>query len=517
MGKNDTLSERGGGAGPASPERRRLLARGAGLAALAAMPGPLPAARHGPSAERLAATTRTLEVNGRAASVFALTNARGGAGLELEREAGFHVELENALDVPTLVHWHGLTPPVAQDGMPGLSQPPIAPGDRSRYDFALARSGTHWMHSHLGLQEQNLLAAPLIVRDAEERREDRQEIVVFLHDFSFTPPEEIYAALRGGERTHIGSGFTAMLSGLVRRAMDAVGGMPMDHGGMGGRGAGGGARGHGGMGGMDLNDVAFDAFLANDRTLDDPQVVAVERGGRLRLRVINAASASNFWIDLGALEGVLRAVDGVACRPLAGRRFEIAMAQRLDIELELPRETGAFPILARREGGRELAGIVLRAGEARIGRLPTSAAESAPPVLLGLERRLAASEALAARAADRRHAIALSGSMHGYAWGIDGRVFAERRPLDVAEGERVEIAIDNRTMMSHPMHLHGHRFQVVGLGAARLAGAVRDTVIVPPMERVTIAFDADNPGEWMLHCHNLYHLAAGMGTSVRYV
>jgi len=107
--------------------------------------------------------------------------------------------------------------------------------------------------------------------------------------------------------------------------------------------------------------------------------------------------------------------------------------------------------------------------------------------------------------------------MAPYVWGINGRVFDARQPLDVRAGERGEIDIMNHTMMSHPIHLHGHHFQVVGLGGLRMSGAIRDTVLVPPMERVTVAFDADNPGDWPLHCHNLYHMAAGMMTTLRYV
>ena len=137
-------------------------------------------------------------------------------------------------------------------------------------------------------------------------------------------------------------------------------------------------------------------------------------------------------------------------------------------------------------------------------------------MLLDLERRLVAAEPLAERAYDRRLATDLTGSMQPYAWSMDGHMFAERVPLEVRAGERVELTFVNRTMMSHPMHLHGHHFQVVGLGSARLNGAMRDTVLVPAMASVTVAFDADNPGDWPLHCHNLYHMAAGMMTSLRY-
>jgi FtsP/CotA-like multicopper oxidase with cupredoxin domain len=193
------------------------------------------------------------------------------------------------------------------------------------------------------------------------------------------------------------------------------------------------------------------------------------------------------------------------------------MAQRLDLHVDLPDETAAFPIFAKREGDRQQTGVVLATPGAAVAMLPTESETAAPPVLLQLERRLVASEPLIARPVDRALTVRLTGSMAGYEWGIDGRPFEERLPVAVALGERVEVTMVNETMMSHPMHLHGHHFQVVGLGPARLPGAMRDTVLVPPMEGVTIAFDADNPGDWPFHCHNLYHMAAGMMTTVRYV
>jgi FtsP/CotA-like multicopper oxidase with cupredoxin domain len=110
----------------------------------------------------------------------------------------------------------------------------------------------------------------------------------------------------------------------------------------------------------------------------------------------------------------------------------------------------------------------------------------------------------------------LTGSHAGYDWGLNGKTFDPDDPLTVAEGERVEIVLRNKTAMPHPIHLHGHHFQVVAIDDERFSGAVRDTVLVPPERSVTIAFDADNPGHWAFHCHQLYHMAAGMMTSVRY-
>src|SRR5207248_6628678 len=105
------------------------------------------------------------------------------------------VRLENRIEEPSLIHWHGLTPPWQQDGVPGVSGPPIAPGGSADYDFPLRFGGTFWMHSHQGLQEQSLLAAPLIIRDQRDRA-DQQEVIMMLADFSFTPPDQIFAGLK---------------------------------------------------------------------------------------------------------------------------------------------------------------------------------------------------------------------------------------------------------------------------------------------------------------------------------
>jgi FtsP/CotA-like multicopper oxidase with cupredoxin domain len=266
---------------------------------------------------------------------------------------------------------------------------------------------------------------------------------------------------------------------------------------------------------MDLNDVHYDAFLANDRTLADPEIVRAERGGRIRLRVINGASSSQFWIDLGALTGRVVATDGHAVRPLAGSRFPLAMAQRLDILIDLP-GAGAFPILATLEGSARRTGIILATPGARIARTGDGA-HATPALDNTLELRLAAAEPLAARAADLVHTIELNGGMHPYTWSLNGEYWPHITPLMLRQGQRVEIELINRSMMAHPMHLHGHAFQVIAIDGRPIQGAVRDTVLVTPMSgRVRIAFDANNPGRWAFHCHNLYHMETGMMTEFRY-
>lgn len=471
--------------------RRGFLA--ASAAALASANIPRAAIAQAATPVGLSATTRTLDIGGRAATVFGLAGP-GGQGLVLDPGKRLRVDLTNALDVGTIIHWHGQTPPNAQDGVPDMPMPLLAPGETRSYDFE-ARPGTHWMHSHVPIQEMQLLAAPLIVRASEDLAGDRQEVVLFLHDFSFKAPEEVLAEINGGHGDGAHGGHGAGMQGME------TGNMPM-----------GGMMGMGGMV-MDLNDYDWDAYLANDRTLSDPEVVQVERGGRIRLRVINAAAATAFWIDTGAAARLV-AVDGNAVQPVSGTRFGLAMGQRLDVEIDLPNEGGAWPILALREGARERTGLILATQDAEVRRIDVVAESDAPAfdTDLAQESRLIAQDSLPDRPVDRSHMLMLSGSMQPYVWAINGAVWGQHRPVNARSGERVVLSFHNMSMMGHPMHLHGHVFQVVGLNGRRVSGALRDTVYVPPMSMVDVALDAGESANWMLHCHHMPHLASGMMT-----
>jgi FtsP/CotA-like multicopper oxidase with cupredoxin domain len=445
---------------------------------------------------RLTAGTRTLAVNGKSARVFGLVGPNGKPGITLSPGERFHVDLVNQAGMSTIIHWHGQLPPWMQDGFPWPQTPAIPAGDTRSYDYAPI-AGTYWMHSHQGMQEQSLMTAPLIVHSAEDIRADRQEVVLMLHDFSFHAPDELLAGL-----TKSNASQSAMpMSGMGN-------GMKMGSGSMAAMNMGPGMA-------MDLNDIDYDAFLANDRTLADPEVIRTEPGGRILLRLINGASATQFWVDLGALNGTVVAVDGHPVRPVRGSRFPLAMAQRLDMLIDLP-GNGSYPIVAQVEGKRARTGIVLAPSGAAVSRLAMEAGENAPPVDLSLERSLEAIIPLAPRAPDVTHRVILAGAMAPYVWSLNGEYWPNVTPLMVAAGQRVAIEMLNHSMMAHPMHLHGHAFQVVAIDGAPLAGAVRDTVLVPPMSSVTIAFDADNPGRWAFHCHNLYHMMTGMMTEVRY-
>jgi FtsP/CotA-like multicopper oxidase with cupredoxin domain len=429
----------------------------------------------------LTITTSTVEVLGRTVEMLDVLQPNGARGITTTVGSRFRVREINKLGVHTLMHWHGLTPPTHQDGVPIISQPALPPGETYEYDFPLTEAGTYWMHSHQGLQEQSLLSGPLIIKDPADDALGEEDVVVELADFSFTDPKRIYA-------------------NLLRPSTPAPGPMKRD-----------------------ANDVNYDAFLANRRPAANPEVFRIESRARVRLRLINSSSATNYTVDLGSLTGKLIAVDGRPISPVEGKRFGIGIAQRCDIRVETP-GPGVYPIFAVREGDTPRSVFVLASNSAKVPAYSSTSPFVAPYNNLTLEAALRATKPLPPRKPDRAITMNLTGNMGKYVWTIDNVAWTNALALSsnypflpVRKGERVEIVMVNKTMMTHPMHLHGHSFQVVGIGTKRFSGAMRDTVLVTPKATVTIAFDANNPGWWFYHCHNLYHLAAGMATSVRYV
>ncbi len=425
--------------------------------------------------KKLRIVNRTIEVNGKSAKVYGLIGDDGKSGLRFTKGEHFNISLLNETKDETLIHWHGLTPPNKQDGVPGVTQDMLKPGASYDYDFELKHAGTNWMHAHT-LQEQALLAAPLIINEPTDLKNDEHEVVIMLHDFSFKSPQEL-------------------LDGL-QREMPA--GMAMDH------------------TGMDTNDIQYDAYLANDRTLSDPEIVRVEKGSKVRLRIINGSTSTAYTIDLGQLAGELIAVDGMAIIPVKGKRFPMTMAQRIDIRIQLPKDNRSYPILALREGGVEQTGIMLAPANAPINKLSDKAKEKSPILDLSLEQRLKSLMPLAKRDATLEATYHLHGMMMPYKWFMK-RVGADNGEwLQVKEGDRVKITLLNESMMAHPIHLHGHHFQVIGINDKPITGAVRDTVMVPPNSKVAIAFDANNSGKWAFHCHHLYHMVTGMMNFIEY-
>jgi FtsP/CotA-like multicopper oxidase with cupredoxin domain len=401
------------------------------------------------------------------------------------------------------------------DGVPFVSQDPIPPGGSHRYDFPLAQSGSYWMHSHYRLQEQQLLAAPMVIRSPAQSKLANAEFTVMLSDFSFTSPPDILKGLMGKTQATNGktqkkntSGQKAMTmsqqkQSLVVQQWDEVSKRLISR---------------EVQTGLPDIDVQYDALLANGRTIDDPQVFNVTPGQIVLLRIMGASSATNFFIDTGKLDATIVAADGEVVQPLKGNFFQLSIAQRLDLLVTIPEAGGVFPILALGEGTSLQTGVLLSTLGAETPKQPLSTRSQ--KTMGGLDNtqevRLVAQEPLPNKSAQRTLPSVLGGNMMTYTWTINGKPYPNRDSLNIKEGERVELVISNKTAMSHPMHLHGHVFEVTEIDGQKIAGAKRDTILVPPRSTIKVVFDANNPGVWAYHCHILYHLATGMFTVVKY-
>ena len=390
----------------------------------------------------------------------------------------FNVMVENMSSKATTLHWHGLILPNSEDGVPNVTQVLIQPGEKKSYNYKLLQAGTFWMHSHQGLQEQQQLSAPFIIYESAEKRKDH-EVTMFLEDFTYENPRKIFNKLRSSK----------MKTSKVNAKES-----------------------------QDFNDINYDAFLTNKKSLANPEIVMVSPGEKIRIRIINASSSTNYQINLGELDGTLTAVDGEKIKHLSGKKFPIGIANRLDVTVQIPEKGGAFPILALVEGESYQTGLILATEKSAIPKINPIANKSIGRVdYYGLETRLHSKQPLKKRVADKTFEYVLEGKMAGYVWTINKQSWPKITPSVINYGDRIEMIFINKNSMSHPMHLHGHVFQVTEIdGQAIKDGAKRDTVLVQPNTTVKVQFNADNPGVWVMHCHNLYHLAAGMLTTLQY-
>ncbi|MDT0494105.1 multicopper oxidase family protein [Streptomyces griseus] len=428
-------------------------------------------------------------------------------GREVRVTAGetLDLTLANHLPQPTSMHWHGLALRNDMDGVPGLTQRAIAPGADFRYRFAVPHPGTYWFHPHSGVQQDRGLYAPLIVEDPKEPLAYDKEWVVVLDDWvdgvAGSTPDAVLKELSGG----MGGGHDGMDHGAHTMSGE-------DDPGEGGPDGPSrmmmGARSE--LLGGDAGDVAYPYYLVNGRVADDPGTFRARPGDRIRLRIINAGGDTAFRVALGGHRLTVTHTDGFPVRHTTGDALLLGMGERYDVLVTAG--DGVFPLTALAEGKKASALAVLRTGS---GAAPDASVR--PKELAGKlveAGRLVPDPAVALerRAPDRTVRMRLTGGMEKYDWAFDGQPYSAERRRPVVAGERVRAVFENGTAMWHPIHLHGHTFALAGNGA----GARKDTAIVLPHRSLTVEFDADNPGLWMVHCHNVYHAEAGMMTVIGY-
>ena len=435
-------------------------------------------------------------VNHKPVEVYRIEQPNGTWGFIGEKGQYFNAIVKNKTDTPTAIHWHGLIVPNNQDGVPYITQPPIPPGGEYRYHFKLLQSGTYWMHSHYGLQIQQFLSAPFIILNPDDKSHAKS-VTMFLADFIHKKPETVLRELQTSSKQN-------------SRQMSPMKMLKGD-------------RKHSSMQNMhmaasaDLTDVKYDAFLTNYKTLESPEIVSIQPGQPIRLRVIDSAAMTNFYVNTGKLLGEAIAADGERIKPLQGSKFQLGVGQRMDILVTIPPGEGAYPILAQGEGTAMQTGLILATPHAKIPALSEKVKTPAGAMNYAQELRLKSLHPLVKKSINNKLKVNLEGNMITYVWKINGQVWPNISPLKIKQNQRVEIVFTNLTGMSHPMHIHGHVFEVTEINGVLVKdGPLRDTVLVLPNSSVVVQFDANNPGNWLLHCHMIYHQAGGMMTLVDY-
>ncbi|WP_445528428.1 multicopper oxidase family protein [Streptomyces cyslabdanicus] len=417
--------------------------------------------------------------------------------------------LVNRLPVGTTMHSHGVRLRCDMDGVPGLTQQTIKPGSEFNYRFVVSHPGTYLLHSHEGMQLDRGLYAPLVVDDPKEPLSYDKEWVVVLDDW--------VDGLDGSTP-----------DGVLTQLQKVKGPVPK---GMHGMDMGGGHAGHSaphgsshgpdrilrgglsrmlqGMGG----NVDYPYYLINGRVPHAPSVFRARRGDRIRIRFINAGADTAFRVALGGHEMTVTHSDGYPVEHRTTDALVLGMAERYDVVVTA--KDGVFPLVALAEGKDARALAVLNTGKSKDLPAPSVYPDELDGRFLPAHQLVPAkSVAFSDNKPDREIQIKLTGNMKWYNWSFDRRPYSVEQRHPIRQGERVRITFLNHTGMWHPLHLHGHTFAITGPNAR---GARKDTAIVLPHDRLVVDFYADNPGLWMLHCHNQYHSESGMMTNLGYL
>ncbi len=455
----------------------------------------------------LTARPTTLDLGGPKVATWAYGDTLPGPVVRATAGDLLRITLDNQLPTDTTIHWHGVALRNAADGVPGLTQDPVASGKRFVYEFIAPDPGTYFYHPHVGVQLDRGLYAPLVIDDPNEPGDYDAEWIVVLDDWldgTGTTPDDVLAKLTGSSSSG-GMGGMDMgshSSGDMDMGGSSSGGMDMS--GMGGMSMGAGDSPFG-----DAGDVTYPYFLLNGRVNTAPDTLAAKPGQRVRIRLINAAADTIFAVALADHRLAITHTDGYAVKIQGAGALYIGMGERYDVVVTL--KDGVYPLVAKPVGKD---GIALGAIRTGAGTLPTpdraaAIPELTGPVMLGSDLFPAESSRLPVKDVGQNVTLTLSGQMSPYAWAINGAPYGKNKPVTIAAGNRVSVALNNMTMMTHPMHLHGHTFALPN-------GLRKDTVLIKPMQNLAVQLEADNPGNWMAHCHNIYHAEAGMMAALVY-
>ena len=441
---------------------------------------PTPAAdllRPGTAAGTLAAAPMRVDLAGRVVDTWGYNGTLPGPEIRVRQGEVVRVRLDNRLTDPTTIHWHGIELPNPMDGVPDVTQPAVDPGGGFSYEFTVPDAGSFMYHAHVGHQLDLGLYGPLIVEEKDSPGGWDREYTLMLDDWRdglLAPGDATVPTEAAAPADDTGHGDATENSA------------PM------------GAR-------------IYPLFLVNGRPPADPASVEVRSGERVRLRVMNIGADTGFRFAIAGHRLTVTHADGMPVTPVTVDTLRLGMGERYDVVVDAA-EPGAWQIAAVPEGKHGLGRAVLRYADAAGAAAP---AEDARPA--ELEGRLLTYADLrysgerdfgGSGEPDRTHDLVLETNR------INGKRFQDADPLPVAEGELVRVTMRNDSELWHPMHLHGHSFRVLTDAGP---GAVKDTLAVAAQGgSAAFEFIARNPGNWLFHCHNHYHMDKGMARLVTY-
>ncbi|TZF85053.1 multicopper oxidase domain-containing protein [Pedobacter sp. BS3] len=447
------------------------------------------------------------------------------------------IYVHNNADEPTAVHWHGVFLSNRMDGVPYLTQMPIAPHTTYVYKFPVVQDGTYWYHSHFSLQEQIGLYGALIFNKRTEP--DIPTIPVVLSDWSDMKPKEIDRSL------HAATDWFAIRKKATQSYSEAI-----KAGRLGVKLTNEWKR----MTAMDVSDVYYERFLLNGLPRTD--VAGFKAGEKVRLRLVNGGASTYFWLTYSDGKITVIANDGNDVAPVDVDRLLIAPSETYDVVVRLPQDK-KYEFLATAEDRTGYASLWLGDGEEvpamKLPRLnyfegmqmmndmmklngdmkpmghkmslqkmdmntvmyPEMDGKSAKDMMtLNYTMLKSVDKTTLPQGNWKELKFELTGNMNRYVWTLDNKTVSESDKILIKQGENIRIILYNNSMMRHPMHLHGHDFRL--LNKYGDYSPLKNVVDIMPMETDTLEFAASESGDWFFHCHILYHMMSGMGRVFSY-
>lgn len=460
--------------------------------------------------------------NGVIVPVWTFNGSSPGPEIRVKKGEKVKVTLKNELSAPVSIHWHGYPVPNNMDGIPGVTQDAVEPGKSFTYEFEANVPGTYWYHSHQDSVNQldRGLYGALIVEDTKEKYDKDYTLML---DEWVTDKEEMNKQLKEMTKGQIGNKSKGNeneeknddKNGMAHSGMD-MGSDQKDSGNMAGMD-------HGNMK-MEGHDMSmYDLFTINGKSGDLVVPLKVNKGDKVRLRLVNAGYLSHD-IHVHGHDIKVIATDGQPIndpKVIKDKVISIAPGERYDIEFTA-NKTGKWYVEdhSKNKGAKGMKAVIEYDGSKEM-KDKADEKEKLPKVDIMKYGTKKLGSFTLNQEYTATYNMDLNTQMNGneMAYTINGKVFPDIDPIQVKKGDLVKVKLVNRSKMDdHPMHLHGHFFQVLSKDGKPIEGSpiVKDTLNLKPGEEYEVAFVADNPGEWMFHCHDLHHASAGMVTEVNY-